>query len=193
MNFDDVAAIAGDRRQLDLALCGDLREARSGSVRGNSRRQAGVGARHRGRPHLLFRHQIFRADEGGGRGARRRRACRCTWAPTASARRRLVAAIIEASHDEAGIKWPEAVAPFRVAILNLKQGDGATDAACERLYRGLTAKGVEVLYNDLDERPGAKFADRRPDRHAVAGDGRPARASPKARSRSRSRADGAAS
>ena len=54
---------------------------------------------------------------------------------------RLVAAIIEASHDDAGIKWPEAVAPFRVAILNLKQGDSATDAACERLYRDLTARG----------------------------------------------------
>jgi prolyl-tRNA synthetase len=71
---------------------------------------------------------------------------------------RLVAAIIEASHDEAGIKWPEAVAPFKVAILNLKQGDGATDAACESLYRDLVAKGVDVLYHDLDERPGSKFA-----------------------------------
>jgi prolyl-tRNA synthetase len=71
---------------------------------------------------------------------------------------RLVAAIIEASHDEAGIVWPEPVAPFKVAILNLKQGDGATDAACEGLYAGLRAKGVEVLYHDLDERPGAKFA-----------------------------------
>ena len=71
---------------------------------------------------------------------------------------RLVAAIIEASHDEAGIKWPEAVAPFKVAILNLKQGAADTDAACERLYRELAAKGVEVLYDDLDQRPGAKFA-----------------------------------
>ena len=71
---------------------------------------------------------------------------------------RLVAAIIEAFHDDAGIQWPEAVAPFKVAILNLKQGDGATDAACEALYRDLTAKGVEVLYHDLDERPGSKFA-----------------------------------
>jgi prolyl-tRNA synthetase len=71
---------------------------------------------------------------------------------------RLVAAIIEAYHDDAGIKWPEAVAPFKVAILNLKQGDGATDAASEDLYRQLSARGVEVLYNDLDERPGSKFA-----------------------------------
>jgi len=71
---------------------------------------------------------------------------------------RLVAAIIEAFHDDAGIKWPEAVAPFKVAILNLKQGDGATDTACETLYRDLAGKGVEVLYHDLDERPGSKFA-----------------------------------
>jgi prolyl-tRNA synthetase len=71
---------------------------------------------------------------------------------------RLVAAIIEASHDEAGIKWPEAVAPFKVIILNLKQGDAATDAASETLYRALGARGVDVLYHDLEERPGAKFA-----------------------------------
>jgi prolyl-tRNA synthetase len=71
---------------------------------------------------------------------------------------RLVAAIIEASHDDAGIIWPEAVAPFRVAILNLKQGGADTDVACEKLYRELTARGVDVLYHDLDERPGAKFA-----------------------------------
>jgi prolyl-tRNA synthetase len=71
---------------------------------------------------------------------------------------RLVAAIIEASHDDAGIIWPEAVAPFKVAILNLKQGDAATDAACEQLYRGLAAKGVDALYHDIDERAGAKFA-----------------------------------
>jgi prolyl-tRNA synthetase len=71
---------------------------------------------------------------------------------------RLVAAIIEASHDDAGIKWPEAVAPFKVAILNLKQGDSATDAACESLYRDLTAKGVDALYDDTDQRAGGKFA-----------------------------------
>ena len=71
---------------------------------------------------------------------------------------RLVVAIIEASHDEAGIIWPEPVAPFKVAVLNLKQGAADTDAACEQLYRDLTAKGIEVLYHDLDERPGAKFA-----------------------------------
>ena len=71
---------------------------------------------------------------------------------------RLVAAIIEASHDDAGIVWPAAVAPFEVAILNLKQGAADTDAACEQLYRALNAKGVEVLYDDRDERAGGKFA-----------------------------------
>ena len=71
---------------------------------------------------------------------------------------RLVAAIIEASHDDAGIKWPEAVAPFRVAVLNLKQGDPAVDTACENIYRELTMRGVDVLYHDLAERPGSKFA-----------------------------------
>jgi len=71
---------------------------------------------------------------------------------------RLVAAIIEASHDEAGIVWPEAVAPFKVALLNLKQGAPETDAACDELYTALTAKGVDVLYDDRDDRPGAKFA-----------------------------------
>ena len=71
---------------------------------------------------------------------------------------RLVAALIEAFHDDAGIKWPEQVAPFKVSILNLKQGDAATDGASESIYRELTAKGVDVLYDDLDQRPGSKFA-----------------------------------
>ena len=71
---------------------------------------------------------------------------------------RLVAAIIEAFHDEAGIRWPDAVAPFNVAILNLKQGGSDTDAASEQLYAALCAKGIDALYHDLDERPGSKFA-----------------------------------
>ncbi len=70
---------------------------------------------------------------------------------------RLIAALIEANHDDAGIIWPEAVAPFTVSLLNLKMGDTATDAACSELYAGLTKAGVDVLYDDRDERPGAKF------------------------------------
>jgi prolyl-tRNA synthetase len=71
---------------------------------------------------------------------------------------RLAAAIIEASHDENGIIWPEAIAPFRVGLLNLKAGDAATDAACETIYATLSQQGVDVLYDDTDERPGSKFA-----------------------------------
>src|SRR5690349_10882743 len=71
---------------------------------------------------------------------------------------RWVAAIIEASHDEAGIIWPEPVAPYRAMILNLKQGAAETDGACEQIYKALSEKGIEPLYHDLDERPGAKFA-----------------------------------
>ncbi|MBN9062399.1 MAG: proline--tRNA ligase [Rhizobiales bacterium 65-9] len=71
---------------------------------------------------------------------------------------RLVAALIEANHDDAGVIWPEAAAPFKVALLNLKQGDAATDGACAQLYHALAAAGVDALYDDRDERPGAKFA-----------------------------------
>ena len=71
---------------------------------------------------------------------------------------RLVGAIIEASHDEKGIIWPEGVTPFHAGIVNLKQGDAATDAACEAIYAGLAARGLEALYDDTDERAGAKFA-----------------------------------
>ncbi|MGE0148386.1 MAG: proline--tRNA ligase, partial [Parvibaculaceae bacterium] len=70
---------------------------------------------------------------------------------------RLVGGIIEASHDENGIVWPEPVAPFKLGLINLKAGDAETDRACETVYRGLAAAGVEVLYDDTDERPGGKF------------------------------------
>jgi len=71
---------------------------------------------------------------------------------------RLVAAIIEAFHDDAGINWPDPVAPFKAMILNLKQGGADTDPACEKLYAELRAQGIDTLYHDLDERPGSKFA-----------------------------------
>ncbi len=71
---------------------------------------------------------------------------------------RLVGAIIEASHDEAGIIWPDGVAPFEVGLINLKAGDAKVDAACEALYERLKNAGISVLYDDLDQRAGAKFA-----------------------------------
>ncbi len=71
---------------------------------------------------------------------------------------RLVAAIIEASHDDAGIIWPQPVAPFDLGLINLRQGDAATDAASEKLYRALTDAGLDVLYDDRNDRAGEKFA-----------------------------------
>ncbi len=71
---------------------------------------------------------------------------------------RLVPAIIEASHDENGIIWPKAVAPFEAIVINMKSGDAACDAACEAIYAALRNAGVDVLYDDKDERAGAKFA-----------------------------------
>ncbi len=70
---------------------------------------------------------------------------------------RLLGAIIEASHDDKGIIWPAGVTPFHVGILNMRSGDEACDAACEDLYKQLTAAGLEPLYDDRDERAGAKF------------------------------------
>ena len=72
---------------------------------------------------------------------------------------RLVGGIIEASHDANGIVWPESVAPFRAAVVNLKPDDGAVAGACSKLYDALAAKGLEVLHDDRDIRPGGKFAD----------------------------------
>ncbi|WP_187971642.1 proline--tRNA ligase [Aquibium microcysteis] len=71
---------------------------------------------------------------------------------------RLIAAIIEAFHDEAGIIWPESVAPFDVALINMKPGDQGCDTVCEDLYAKLSAAGRDVLYDDTDQRAGGKFA-----------------------------------
>ncbi len=72
---------------------------------------------------------------------------------------RLVGAIIEANHDEVGIKWPAKVAPFDVGLLNLKVSDQETSTACEGLYGKLKAAGLDVLYDDRDVNAGSKFAD----------------------------------
>ncbi len=71
---------------------------------------------------------------------------------------RLVAALIEANHDEAGVVWPETVAPFHVGVADLKAGDPATGKVCGELVQQLENAGLEVLHDDRDERPGAKFA-----------------------------------
>jgi len=72
---------------------------------------------------------------------------------------RLVGGIIEAYHDDNGIVWPESVAPFGAAVINLKTGDAECDAVCDDLYAKLQAAGIDPLYEDRDERAGAKFAD----------------------------------
>ena len=71
---------------------------------------------------------------------------------------RLLGAIVEASHDDNGIIWPEGVTPFHAGIVNLRQGDEGTDAACEMIENALIAKGLDPLYDDRDERAGGKFA-----------------------------------
>ncbi|HEY8595741.1 MAG TPA: proline--tRNA ligase [Devosiaceae bacterium] len=71
---------------------------------------------------------------------------------------RLVPAIIEASHDDAGIIWPVSVAPFEVVVVNIKVGDAECDAAATELYEGLRAVGIDALYDDRDQGAGAKFA-----------------------------------
>ena len=72
---------------------------------------------------------------------------------------RLAGAIIEANHDDNGIIWPAAVAPFDVGLINLRAGDAACTAAAEDLYTDLRQAGFDVLYDDRDERAGTKFAD----------------------------------
>jgi len=70
---------------------------------------------------------------------------------------RLVGAIIEASHDENGIVWPRSVAPFDVGLVSMRPGDEAVAAACDEAYREMGAAGLDVLYDETDERAGAKF------------------------------------
>jgi prolyl-tRNA synthetase len=72
---------------------------------------------------------------------------------------RLVGAVIEASHDDKGIVWPESVAPFKLGLINLKVADAACTRLCEDLYGKLRNAKVEVLYDDRDIRAGEKFAE----------------------------------
>lgn len=72
---------------------------------------------------------------------------------------RLVGGIIEANHDEHGIIWPESVAPFKVGLINLKATDAKAQELCDNLFNTLTARNIDVLYDDRDERAGTKFAN----------------------------------
>ncbi len=149
--------------------------------RRSARRQAAHGARHRGRPDLLLRHQIFRADEGAGHRPRRR------GRPVHGGSygigvSRLVGAIIEASHDDAGIIWPEA--SRRSMSHRQSEGGRRRDRARrENLYRELAARASTRSMTTATSAP-APSSPRRPDRHSLADDRRAARASPRARWRS---------
>ena len=72
---------------------------------------------------------------------------------------RIAAAAIEQNHDADGIVWPVPLAPFELSLLSLQPGDAQVAALCDRLYGELGAAGIEVLYDDRDERPGVKFKD----------------------------------
>ncbi|HLL31345.1 MAG TPA: His/Gly/Thr/Pro-type tRNA ligase C-terminal domain-containing protein, partial [Allosphingosinicella sp.] len=71
---------------------------------------------------------------------------------------RLIGAIIEAGHDDKGIIWPDSVAPFQVGLINMRADEGAVTSAADEIYARLRDSGVETLYDDRDERGGAKFA-----------------------------------
>ncbi len=114
-------------------------------------------ARHRGRPDLLFRRQVFEADGRRGHWPDGE-AVALEMGSYGIGVSRLVGALIEANHDDAGIIWPPSVAPFRVGLINLRPADKRCREAADELYGKLLAAGVEVLYDDRDESPGAKFA-----------------------------------
>ncbi len=126
-NFDDVAGLQAHRRQMDLALRRDLGQARRRRPSRKIPADKQVSARGIEVGHIFYfgtkYSEPMKAVVASGPTAARRPVHMGSYGIGPS---RLVAAIIEASHDEAGINWPEAVAPFKVAILNLKQGDGAT-------------------------------------------------------------------
>ena len=147
--------LAGVLRADDVALRRDRREARRGEVGKVEPPTAARRPRHRGRPHLLLRHQIHQIDEHD-RTAADGKQVYPEMGSYGVGVSRLVGAVIEASHDDAGIIWPDSIAPFKAAILNLRRGDAACDAMCEQLYAKL---GSTALYDDREERAGAKFAD----------------------------------
>ncbi len=72
---------------------------------------------------------------------------------------RIAAAAIEQNHDADGIIWPTPIAPYEVSLLSLQPNDPEVVAVCDRLYADLKAAGIEILYDDRDERPGVKFKD----------------------------------
>ena len=145
---------AADRERVDVALCRDRREARQGSFEKIPEGER-LAARGIEVGHIFYFGTKYSAPMKAvvaGPGGEQITVEMGSYGIGVS---RLVGGIIEASHDDAGIIWPESVAPFKVAIVNLKPDDGAVPGACQKLYDGLVAKGIEVLHDDRDLRPGA--------------------------------------
>jgi prolyl-tRNA synthetase len=71
---------------------------------------------------------------------------------------RIVAAAIEANHDANGIIWPKEIAPFQIALINVRAGDELCDKVCEEIYNKLQTQGIEVIYDDTKASLGQKFS-----------------------------------
>ncbi len=120
--------------------------------------EASAHPRHRGRADLLFRHQIFRTDEGGGGGARRRRARRSMAAPMASACRAWSPPSSRRSMTRPGSNGRRRSRPSKSRSSISSRAAPTPTRPASGFTASSAAKGVEVLYDDLDQRPGAKFA-----------------------------------
>ena len=141
--------------QFDLRR--DRRDPRRREVGGAARRPAAHRPRDRGRAHLLLRRQIFGGDGPQGVRAATERRSTPMMGSYGVGVSRLVGAIIEASHDEAGIVWPEAVAPWRVGLVTMRADDEPSMSPPTTIYAQLTGAGIETLYDDRDERGGVKL------------------------------------
>ena len=141
------------QRSAPYAATDETHDVASGS---RSRGQAPHRPRDRGRPHLLLRRRNI-PRRWGSRFRARTGAGRPHMGSYGVGVSRLVGAIIEASHDEAGIMWPDAVAPWRVGLVTMRADDEASADAAGQIYAQLEAAGVETLYDDRDERGGVKL------------------------------------
>ena len=180
LGFDDAARghrlrrrarDAGRVRQMDVALRRDLGEARRRRLRRRSRRER-ISARGIEVGHIFYfgtKYSLPMKAVVNGPDGKEHVVHMGSYGIGPS---RLAAALIEASHDEAGIIWPEAVAPFRAGIINLKVGDAACDGAARHLRRS-ARPGVDALYDDRDERPGRQIRRHGSHRRAPPGDRRP--------------------
>ena len=150
---------AADRQRVDVALRRDRRDARQGRLREDPRGRAAGRARHRGRPHLLLRHQVFGADEGRRRRSRAASRSRSRWAPTASACRAWSAASSRRATTRPASSGRSRWRRSRWRSSTSSPTTARSPAPARSSTTRCAAKGIEVLHDDRDLRPGAKFAD----------------------------------